>query len=91
MTTKFEVEGYGWSHGRISPIQITRETDTSVWVGSRRHAKRTEYRCFFDTWEEAHAFLMQRAEIRLTHARRSLQNAQDILGNVKGMKKPEAV
>ena len=42
----------------------------------------------FDTWAEARAELLRRAEARLEPARRELQLAQAYHGNVVGMKEP---
>lgn len=49
--------------------------------------KRGSYESYFQTWEEAHEFLMKEAEEKLDIARRRLATAQAHMGNIKGMKK----
>ena len=45
MTTTYKTE--------IRPVQVKRETETTVIIAGRRNAKRSMYDNFFDTWEEA--------------------------------------
>lgn len=73
----------------IKPVEVERETKTSVWVDGTRNAKMSNHYCYFGTWEEAHAFLLAKAEEDCTRIRRQLEYANSKLGNVKGMKKPE--
>lgn len=89
-----------WNENKIERVECVRETDKQVvileypWGNNkkqpqeRRHLKESGYEQFHDSWEEAHAYLMKQAEEKLLSARRSLQRAQDELGNVKGMRKP---
>jgi uncharacterized protein with von Willebrand factor type A (vWA) domain len=82
---------------RIEEMEVLRETAQCVYVSDkfrhrteRREMKDTEFHRIHDSWEEAHAHLLEKAENALTNARSALQRAQDVLGNVKGMRKPEA-
>lgn len=45
---------------------------------------------YFRTWAEAHAHLLSEADERLARARRELQLAQSLHGNIKGMRPPIA-
>ena len=80
MMIKYKV-GYYLS-AEITEVEVERETAESVWVNGRRHKKGGH---FFDTWEAAHSHLMERADEKLSQARRSLQSAQCLHGNIKGM------
>lgn len=76
------------------PVAVARFTDKTVTVRpdfgrERRHARIGSYAEFYPTWEEAHARLLDLADVRLRRARIELQNAQGCFGNVKGMKAPE--
>lgn len=73
---------------RIDVIEVDRETESSVWIGGRRRAKQSVWDCYFDTFDEAKAFLTAKAEARLTAARLRLNDAQGFAGNVKGLKEP---
>lgn len=86
---KFRTRFHGISVAQIKKVSVTRETAVCVWIDTRRYAKRSELENFFDTWDEARAFLLNCAEARLMDARRRLQEARDALGNVKGMKQPK--
>jgi len=70
----------------IEPVEVERETASSVWINGRRNAKITDWRCYHDTWGEAKAYLLKLAESKLNSARRSLELAQGTYGNVKGLK-----
>jgi hypothetical protein len=85
---KYVAENFAWGAGKIVEAEVERESDTSVWIGGRRAAKKTEWRRYFDSWEEAHQYLLDLAASKVVHVRNELQRANDRLGNVKGMKKP---
>jgi len=80
----------------ITEVEAEKETKLSVWITQEnpfktrttvsRHAKMSSYECYFDTWDDAHKHLMDRAEAKLDTARARLQHAQGELGNIKGMK-----
>jgi|GEM_PF-1703413 len=84
--TKFYIARY--NRLQITMETVERETDNSVWIGGRRVKKQSEWRCYFDTWEQAHAHLLDDAETYVDHCRRELKLANSRLGNVKGMKRP---
>ena len=84
-----------WNN-EIKRVERERETDKSVWVRekafmgdgykTRRRARGSEY---YDTWEEAHAYLADRAGGRLVSAHRALKAAKDDLEEVATMSAPE--
>jgi len=78
---------------KIEAVEIIRETKCFVIFISKFYGREEENRenkkDFYDTWEEAHSRLMEKAERILTAARNNLQCAQGEHGNIKGMKKPE--
>jgi uncharacterized protein involved in exopolysaccharide biosynthesis len=83
---------YRTSFNEIEALEVSRETKTQVVrvIGShateRREAKRSEYYSWHDTWEDAHAFLIERAEAEVQALRGQLEQAKGRLGNIKGMK-----
>jgi hypothetical protein len=87
MITKYEARvGLFW--GEIKPVEVERETESSVWISGRRQSKRSSYQNYFDSWEEARAFKIEDCEREVAAARRELEYANSKLGNIKGMKKP---
>ena len=79
---KYEVRSWG---AGIRAVEIDRETESSVWVAGNRRKKEG---AFFNTWREAHDYLLSKAERSMEQARRSLEHAQGKYGNIKGMKPP---
>jgi hypothetical protein len=91
---------YTGSYGKpIVEVECSRETAKSVWVlekswtmrggysGSPVERRREKAPDFHDTWEAAHAYLMEKAAAKLEWARRELERAQGHFGNIKGMRK----
>jgi hypothetical protein len=78
----------------IERVEVLRETGRSVyytdWSKKERRANKAgSFEQYHDSWDDAHQFLLGRAESAMVYARRSLERAQGVLGNVKGLKKPE--
>lgn len=72
----------------IELVEIERETESSVWIGGRRNSKISDYHCYFDSFDEAKAHLLEKADEKVIGARRSLELANSHLGNIKGLKEP---
>jgi len=91
-TTWYSTSRY---YARIDTVLVAKETEKTISIigkyGERDgRATRTDKVGFFKTWEEAHAALMTRCELKVNACRRALETANSELGNAKGMKKPEA-
>jgi hypothetical protein len=71
----------------IRPVTVEKFTDNTVWIAGRRHARKTDGVAYYPNWEDAHAFLVRKAEAELQYARVALQRAQGKHGNVVGMKR----
>lgn len=78
-----------WLRQKVDIVECDRETDSSVFVDGKRRAKESAHECYFDSFDEAKAWLLDRAERRVQAARIALQRAQDSLGNIKGLKEPQ--
>jgi hypothetical protein len=86
-----------WGAERIKRVKVIKATAKTVvfeddWMGKtiqQTERRETVNHGIFDTWQEAHAWLLARAENSLNDARRRLEQAQGLYGNIKGMKKPE--
>lgn len=88
MKKKYRVYTY-WVKPVIDEKVITRETDKSVWDDhGNRELKVTSFHEYFDTWEEAHERLLDIAKGKRDSARYQLNQAEGLVGNIKGMKKP---
>jgi hypothetical protein len=82
---------------KITEVEVIRETDVSVFVPTnrkedykgRREAKISQFDHYHDTWDLAHADLLDIAEKDVMRARRNLETAKAFYGNVKGMRKPD--
>jgi hypothetical protein len=65
---------------QIDAVEVDRETEKSVWIRGSRSDKITSYYCYFDTWAEAHEYLVKKslndmsiAEARHNKAKRKHQ------------------
>ena len=84
---KFRAGGY--SRKLIEEVEVDRETDVSVFIDKHRHAKRSSYHNYFDTWDEAKDFLLKKAEGEAAKCRRLLEVANGRLGNIRGLRNKE--
>lgn len=75
-------------HNEIDEVEVERETESSVWINGRRHAKQTSCACYFDTWDEALDYKLSKSQDEVERARSALERAKSKLGNIKGLKKP---
>ena len=79
---------------KIENVEVLRETVSSVYVqtgskkGERREAKRSSFYNDFDSWQEAHAFLVSGAESSVEELRMNLERAKGRLGQIRAMKQP---
>ena len=94
MNYKYRID-IRWLKAEIKPVEFVKETEVSVWLApdknwinssARRSAKISDYYEYHDTWELAHEALKEKAHERLIAARRALEVAQSLDGNVRGMK-----
>lgn len=72
-------------------VEVERATEQCVWINGRRNAKISDYDNYFETWEEAQAWLIEHCESAVVHARNQLATANGLLGNAKGLKRPPAL
>jgi uncharacterized membrane-anchored protein len=70
---------------KIEIVEITKETDQSVWIGTRRHSKVTEYGTYFDDFESAKQKLIDRFERQIKNAREMIHKAESALGTLRKM------
>ena len=78
---------------RIERLEVVKESNKMATVIDRYGEPMPKRKGIyvFDTWAEAHAALTRRAELELNQARRVLERAQGLAGDVRGMKPPEEV
>ena len=80
--------------GAIRAAEVARETEGFVFIArpgdrDRRLAKRVEDGGWFDTFEEAKAFLVRQALRELTAARVGLERAKGKLGRLQGLQEKD--
>ena len=92
-----------YKHNRILCVKCSKETNCFVWVIAQirpdgyeenlrkpvKERKDSISAVFHDTWEDAHAYLMEKAETALRSAKRQVDLKRTQLEDVKSMKKPE--
>ena len=77
-----------WGSPDIVPVQVERESDSSVWIKGRVHRKYSNSEEYFTTWEKAHAYLCGEVTIERDRAFRELERHELRLANIKSVKKP---
>jgi len=95
MNTKYKYLLEFYHRPTIHKVEISRETTVSVMYmdedGKERKASKTSrHHSYHDTWDEARDRALVMADERVAHARRTLEVETGRLGNIKGMKNPEA-
>jgi hypothetical protein len=91
MTTPIIMWRLAW--GEIMPVQCTKVTAGFVWPverNGRRESRATSLFSYHETWADAHAAMLHKAERKLANCRRELERAQGNYGRIKGMKQADA-
>lgn len=88
--TWYKARAGNWK-SNIDPVVVVKETGSFIILkgDTRKSAKRGLYENYFKTWDEAKAFLLENAEIDVTHAKDKLQSARSYLGNIQSLKPPQ--
>lgn len=81
---KYKTGGYKED---IEAVEIERETESSVWIGVRRHGKSTNWYKYHDTWEEARTYLLTMVTHRVRNCQSSLDSAKAELSRISKIKK----
>ena len=88
----------GYDNASVSEVEVIREKQRCVYVAAKtfkgvevehRRAKRSDGSNYFDTWGQAHAYLLEQQTARVNSARRHLELAMGKLSNIKGLKAPQ--
>jgi len=80
-----------WSKELIEAVEITKETEYNVWFKQDRHQKRSSGTNFFDTWKEAHEYLIQKAQEQLDMYRKGAARAAIVLQDTQAYKEADNV
>lgn len=92
MSIKYQVNQ--WGQSRITPVECIKETPKRVWI------ERTDYRSrkdvslrskegnFFDTWKEAHNFLMNRITAQIENMRTAVACKESERNILEAMTEP---
>jgi hypothetical protein len=82
------------SWGEIKPVPCTKVTAGSVWPverKGRRESRAGSWASYHETWADAHAAMLAKAELELDAARRNLERAQGDYGRIQAIKPPADV
>ena len=94
MSIKYEVNQ--WGNSKITPVVCIKETPKQVWIertdykGRKDVSRRSKSGTFFDTWKEAHNFLLIKARNELQSAKITLEHKENTLALVEAMTEPKA-
>ena len=93
MITKWKVSKW---KSAIEQVECTKETKSSVWVKEKvwtlrdgpdkyevnRHPRVTRYDIYFDSWDEAYAYTLEKAKGRVEYLERELKSAKNVLDTI---------
>ena len=94
MSIKYEVNQ--WGKPKITPVVCIKETPKQVWIERTDHrgrkyvSWRSKEGTFFDTWKEAHNFLVNLARNDLRGAKITLEHKENVLALLETMTEPAA-
>ena len=71
-----------WGY-KITPIEVEKETETSVLVNGRRRAKATAYDQIFKTLPEAKQVMIARCEREINEYEKRISEAREALVDLK--------
>ena len=80
---KYRTGGFG--NKLIEKVEVERETEVSVWINGRRNAKDSSWYKYFNSWNEAHSFLIEKAESDVEAATNRLRRASANLQKIKSL------
>ena len=67
----------------IEEVEVLKSTSSSVWVGSRRKSMRSEYENYFETREEAVAFIVATQEAKIAQHESNAASHRKVLAKFK--------
>lgn len=80
---KYVTSGHTFTKVKISEVEVAGETDKFVRLScGRREAKRSEFRCYFDTREDAKEHLIGIASRKVKVAKSNLETATSTLSEI---------
>jgi hypothetical protein len=75
---KYKTDACSWGvPAYIEEVEVERETESSVWIKGRRNAKVTDYAMYFDTWEDAHDYLLKKCDEKIAYAKNQVLGLED--------------
>lgn len=72
-----------WNSVRIEPVAIDKFTELSVIIDGRASRRLTQYECYFPTWDDAKAYIVDQAVGAVDHAKAALARAHSALDVAK--------
>lgn len=97
MITKYRIRAR-YHEAEIEEVEVLRETEQCVFLpanktrsnpnGESRELKKNGWVEYYDTWEEAHAVLVEKTARQVSNASRNLELANRLARDVRCMRKP---
>jgi hypothetical protein len=85
-----------WGKTKITAVVCIKETPKQVWIESTDYKgrkdvwRKSKENTIFDTWKEAHNFLLIQANTALQNAKITLEHRENDLALVQAMTEPAA-
>lgn len=76
---KYKTEN--WS-SKIFKVEVEKETEYQIIINGRRSNKMSEYECFFDTFEDAKEYLIEKISKEIKNLQWKLSREQNKLNKI---------
>ena len=83
MIKKYRTGSYGEP---IEVVEVDRETEKSVWIKGHRNEKITNYHSYFDSWSEAHDYLVKKFRNEMSRSKAKYDGAKNRYQEVLSLK-----
>lgn len=72
----------------VEELEITKESEHSIWINNHCERKNTEENKHFNTWYEAYVYLLHREHEKVKHFQYQLKKSTRLLESVQDMRCP---
>lgn len=88
MMIKYQVGGF-FKKNPIEPVEVEKETEKSIWINGCIRRKTSGYEKYFDTWQEAHDYLKNQAESKISRLSAELEKQRNKLETLLKLENPQ--
>jgi hypothetical protein len=85
METWYRTYGYD----RIDDVTVDKYTDSSVWIDDKRNSRNSDHYSYFQTFEEAKDYLLEKIKAKIQWHRQQALNYGEYWNNILRIEEPK--